>query len=373
MTALQVSAWKIKKFSMLVSYFDKGQHYQFVYDAPNWRLEPISSPKLIQIIARGEYQETMERLPVVDKTALSGILKLKRQQNSAGKAWLVQHQDESSSYLNVWSLPSQSQTGLLALPESVLLAKVLAPADVTLVKNDYFIATQHNVIYSAKRFSLLPDAERFAAMVGVPFERANSMGVSDWANSLCHAFWRLSLSEIKTFFKPTIANQDKRALRKSAVVFGSIMASYLLLSSAWLVFQKNNLRSAIDENRAQINQSLSDFERLSSLNDMINQRDAVFSQNQFDSEFFALIAPLRGLAKIERLQTNNQRFVIRGKTTNALHVLESLSKMTSIRDPRFDEPVRSYQGQEDFVISFEMRQTPATPVATTNEGGDGAA
>ncbi|MEK0160722.1 hypothetical protein WLQ65_16515 [Pseudoalteromonas piscicida] len=348
--------WQKRLICNLVSYYKDSQHFHLNYDKGGWHLIKSSSPKLIQIVARNHYIEQVDKLPVTDRKALNSLLKLRKQKHNVEcYSTQIRAQDESTSILNSWLFDIKAEGSLVVIPESVLIAIGESNSSITLVNNEYYLAQRNQVIYSVARFGLVNSPERFANTVGISFDTVSEI---DSERSLVKRMVESIFPFLKRFVSSFIQPQGLLAyqayFKKSAVLSAIACVSYLALSSAYLVAKKEYLQAELSGNQSNINQALSTFSEYEKNQGRVENWQAVMQDVPKVSPNLLLLDSVRDKARIESLQYKGDRFVIRGESSNAIAVLESLSEFDWVLDPKFDFPVRSYQGKEEFVISYTI-------------------
>lgn len=348
--------WQKRLICNLVSYYKDSQHFHLNYDKDGWHLIKSSSPKLIQIVARNHYIEQVDKLPVTDRKALNSLLKLRKQKHSAERySTQIRAQDESTSILNSWLFDIKAEGSLVVIPESVLIAISESNSSITLVNNEYYLAQRNQVIYSVARFGLVNSPERFANTVGISFDTVSEIDSErSLLKRMVESIFPFLKRSVSSFIQPQGLLAYQTYFKKSAVFSAIACVSYLALSSAYLVAKKEYLQAELSGNQSNINQALSTFSEYEKNQGRVENWQAVMQDVPKISPNLLLLDSVRDKARIESLQYKGDRFVIRGESSNAIVVLESLSEFDWVLDPKFDFPVRSYQGKEEFVISYTI-------------------
>ncbi|TMN35990.1 hypothetical protein [Pseudoalteromonas sp. S2755] len=348
--------WQKRLICNLVSYYKDSQHFHLNYDKDGWHLIKSSSPKLIQIVARNHYIEQVDKLPVTDRKALNSLLKLRKQKHSAERySTQIRAQDESTSILNSWLFDIKAEGSLVVIPESVLIAISESNSSITLVNNEYYLAQRNQVIYSVARFGLVNSPERFANTVGISFDTVSEIDSErSLLTRMVESIFPFLKRSVSSFIQPQGLLAYQAYFKKAAVLSAIACVSYLALSSAYLVAKKEYLQAELSGNQSNINQALSTFSEYEKNQGRVENWQAVMQDVPKVSPNLLLLDSVRDKARIESLQYKGDRFVIRGESSNAIAVLESLSEFGWVLDPKFDFPVRSYQGKEEFVISYTI-------------------
>lgn len=348
--------WQKRLICNLVSYYKDSQHFHLNYDKDGWHLIKSSSPKLIQIVARNHYIEQVDKLPVTDRKALNSLLKLRKQKHNAEcYSTQIRAQDESTSILNSWLFDIKAEGSLVVIPESVLIAISESNSSITLVNNEYYLAQRNQVIYSVARFGLVNSPERFANTVGISFDTVSEIDSKrSLLTRMVESIFPFLKRSVSSFIQPQGLLAYQAYFKKAAVFSTIACVSYLALSSAYLVAKKEYLQAELSGNQSNINQALSTFSEYEKNQGRVENWQAVMQDIPKVSPNLLLLNSVRDKARIESLQYKGDRFVIRGESSNAIAVLESLSEFGWVLDPKFDFPVRSYQGKEEFVISYTI-------------------
>ncbi|MCO7198219.1 hypothetical protein [Pseudoalteromonas sp. OANN1] len=348
--------WQKRLICNLVSYYKDSQHFHLNYDKDGWHLIKSSSPKLIQIVARNHYIEQVDKLPVTDRKALNSLLKLRKQKHSAEcYSTQIRAQDESTSILNSWLFDIKAEGSLVVIPESVLIAISESNSSITLVNNEYYLAQRNQVIYSVARFGLVNSPERFANTVGISFDTVSEIDSErSLVKRMVESIFPFLKRSVSSFIQPQGLLAYQAYFKKAAVFSAIACVSYFALSSAYLVAKKEYLQAELSGNQSNINQALSTFSEYEKNQSRVENWQAVMQDIPKVSPNLLLLDSVRDKARIESLQYKGDRFVIRGESSNAIAVLESLSEFDWVLDPKFDFPVRSYQGKEEFVISYTI-------------------
>ena len=348
--------WQKRLICNLVSYYKDSQHFHLNYDKGGWHLIKSSSPKLIQIVARNHYIEQVDKLPVTDRKALNSLLKLRKQKHNAEcYSTQIRAQDESTSILNSWLFDIKAEGSLVVIPESVLIAIGESNSSITLVNNEYYLAQRNQVIYSVARFGLVNSPERFANTVGISFDTVSEIDSErSLVKRMVESIFPFLKRSVSSFIQPQGLLAYQAYFKKAAVFSAIACVSYFALSSAYLVAKKEYLQAELSGNQSNINQALSTFSEYEKNQSRVENWQAVMQDVPKISPNLLLLDSVRDKARIESLQYKGDRFVIRGESSNAIAVLESLSEFDWVLDPKFDFPVRSYQGKEEFVISYTI-------------------
>ncbi|MBD1580974.1 hypothetical protein [Pseudoalteromonas sp. S16_S37] len=348
--------WQKRLLCNLVSYYKDGNHYRFENKKNEWHLVESATPKLIQVVAREHYSEQVDKLPVTEQKSISSLLKLRKQKHeSQCYAAQVRAKEDSVTLLNSWLFDTKLDGSLIVLPESLLIAHNLSDTEVLLVNDKYFLAKRNNVIYSAAKFGLVNSVERFANTVGIRYESENELhSEASLIKRLVDSIYPVLMNYIAVFFQTKGVNFYRSAFKKSGLLVAGGCAAYIGLSSLYLFAQKSYSQSKLIDNQATINQALATFADYETRKNSVEQWQSIFQKMPKISPNLLILESLRAKANIESIQYKGERFVVKGKSTNSISVLESLSQFNWVVEPKFDFPVRSYQGTEEFVISYTV-------------------
>ncbi|WP_440054193.1 hypothetical protein ACSLBF_15145 [Pseudoalteromonas sp. T1lg65] len=358
MSDKNVPKWQRTLLCKLVSYYKNNQNYSFVFRDNKWCLQPSDKAKLIQVVAKTAYKEQVEKLPITDQKALQSLLKLRKQKNPLARfISLSRYKDDSSVMLNNWEFDAEVPDAPILIPETALLANAASDQELILVNDEYFLAKRNNIIYSTAKYGLVNSPERFANTVGVGFNSTTSLqSEHDLLSRIAHALISTLLTTSIAFYQPKAWRAYGDKIKKAALFTSLSCAAYLALSSAYLVIKKEFLQTQLAENQTQINEALLAFSGFETGKQRVENWQSIFNNTPKLSPSLLVLEKLRYQATIERINYKGDRFVIRGKSKNSIQVLESLNQFDWIVDPKFDFPVRTYQGLEEFVISYDTQK-----------------
>lgn len=348
--------WKIKLFSKLVSYYDNNQHYKFVYDKGLWRLEVANSAKLIQIVSAEHSSETLEVVPTSDKSALKGIIRLKKEKDQNKNILVsVRQQYEGQTKMNIWGV--ERSTSIFQIPEMLLLAQSITERQVIQLDEKYFVARRNNVIHSALKLGIINSPERFCASCGITFdELINLHSLTDKVSCYIEMFSTVFSRNLPELFQLSALHNFKPAVIRGIGVLSAVSACYIMISSAYLVWKKDDLANQLSENKNNINNALTTYEKYQVTNAQLNAINDVF-EGQFKKSFvFIIIDEIRHAANVSNVSFASGKVIIRGKAESAIAVLELINSSEGVSGAKFEQTIRRTQGIEEFIVSFSFSE-----------------
>ncbi|MBQ4860835.1 hypothetical protein J8L98_03880 [Pseudoalteromonas sp. MMG013] len=364
--------FKKKLFVRFVSYYRDNQHYGFIESNGELQLEKVDSTKLIQIVAACHCEESIKKLPTANKTALKGIIKLLRlKSETASSVTSVRHQSDSSTFVNIWQL--QNKGAFIQIPENMLLAEQLQEKQVAIIRNKYFLAMHNNVIYSALKLGVINKPERFANSVGIAFEKTlNVEHDAQLANAFFTGYWFTLVNNLSQLLQPKALNSYKHSISRGVKVLGLTLSGYLLATSGYLFWKNHSLTKELENNKQAINEALFKYEEYQKNTNHLNELNGVFNEHYKKSFIFFIVNKVRAFASIERVSFSGETVLFKGKSGSSIAVLEFINSIPGVIEAKFHQPVRSYQGVEEFVVSFQFNNhDEEVNQSLLSEGGEG--
>lgn len=352
----RLESLKKRLYAKLFSYCKNKQHYGFVYKEGAWCLSAIDKPNLVCIVARSDYSEHVETLPLTDQKAIASVIKLRsRQESSSLKKIKVACKDDSTTTLNTWQFNYALTGSLILLPETTLIGKGLTSGEVTQFDEKYFLSRHRNALYSSISFAALSTAERFSNGLGLPFSLKSEIKSESDKLELIYRFFPKVLLDFGFHFIciPTV-KQYRNKLLKSGLATILMCCFGLGLGSAFLAVKKEQLQNQLDLNDSSINTALSAYQNYEVIQKKQEKLESVFTPLTLVSPIFPILQELRGKANIENMRSDGEFFIIKGNAESAIEALELLSRHAWVSEAQFLVPVTTYRGREEFVVRFEL-------------------
>jgi hypothetical protein len=377
---LWIKKWLCKN---VVYYSDK--RYNFSLDSQQQftlvraKSNAISAPKFIQIVGRKHYSEQSESYPIGSKKELTNLIKINNQSTNnklkSHSAYIITALAQEQSKVTYWEFNGFLPKAWLNLPESLLLSQTLAPEHVinNTVYTPMFITQHQKSVFSALASPLISSGERFATMFGVPCKTViNITERKHYAQSLINGLQAQPKQQLTAFFNLPKGLIGKSQLKKTALIFSTILGIYIALTSGYLIYQIQSIKNELAQNKASVNQALNTLEQFQISTEKLSALQH-FTQNQaISSPLFFILHELLPVAEVTNIRFENNRYVLRGTANKATDALQSIINNSRVQTAKFDYPSHKERNGESFVISFTLNTQQDQALPSQNHATRGA-
>jgi len=329
-----------------------------------------NNKQLIQIVDRPFYSEQAKGYPIDNKKELKKLLALESLEphNSQNHIW---HSENGMSQVNSWQYSNEVPEAIIRLPISLLLALAAKNNQVvqTFGENKFYLARSNKLIHSLPHSAVVNSSKRFAISAGIAqVELDKRIAEQNFALELALGFKKVLPLLTSFFIMPKIENRFQ-LLKNIVLPFTLVFTSYLALSSAYIMYQKNNLEQALANQGEKVSIALTQQNTFDKQFQRYTALQSFFEVKKTKSNIWLLMSDLYPYVTLSNVRLIGERFVVRGKAPIATQILEKISNKDFVLDAKFDFPTRKYRGQEEFVISFElMNGFDAKPKDINNKG-----
>jgi len=189
--------------------------------------------------------------------------------------------------------------------------------------------------------------------VGIKTVEENRYVTSDeFAAALAVGFKKSPLLKLTSFFDISKIINKTQLLQKTFTPIIFTLSSYLLISSGYLAYMQKTLQQQLTTQSNAVSEML---DKQVSLDNQVQRYQALlkFSETQgIVSPLWAVMAKYFTEVQFSNIRKVEDRFIIRGTTTNATIILESINNNPHVSEAKFDFPTRKTRKGDVFVISF---------------------
>jgi len=330
----------------------------------NLNSDAKNNAKPLLIVSRNFYVESIKNYPITNKKELHKLLKLETStlSNEEGNifyhSWQANHdKNNNQSQVNIWQLNNDVPNAFLRIPESLLLALAL-PTHTVMQKQankDVYITRINGLIHSLSESAIINSADTFAMSVGINQKTQKQVVPSaQLAEAFALGIKKLTLPILASFIKAPKKVERLQLVKTISLPFILVFSAYLALTSAYIVYKKNNLQQQLASQSSNVSIALK--QQVDS-DEKLAQYDSLkifLSKQTSHSSLWLIMSDLFPTAKFSNIRVNNSRYVLRGSAIKATKVLELLSKHKQVQEAKFDFPTQKNRGRENFVISFKL-------------------
>ena len=331
------------------------------------------------ILSREHYFETSKEYPIANKRDLKQALQFDDNKAPFKGVTLqyIERINEQTHRVTFWVINPKTFDKLalkpwLILPESYLLAKALNEninlATIECLDKTLFISQTGQGIFSGVKSPQTPTVESFAFATGSPIspngEQYYSANATEFITLLTAGITSLNVTSFSGFLVNLHnVNRSNYPWKQAGVMFCVVLASYLVLSSGWLVFKQQWLEQQLVSQKEQVNQALTvqkNYQQQLQWQQVLTE-PLSHTFPYWDTWPVVLDAIAVGV-ELKAIHYQNSNIVLHGTTDAAIKATDVLAKLSEspyVVSARFSQPVRKNRSEEDFVISFSFAQAIA--------------
>jgi hypothetical protein len=328
------------------------------------RGETSSGPALVAVVGREHYTERRKSYPVRSRRDLRRVLALELADAPATLRTigpLADERREVTFYQIDPGAVAQAGRALWLVPESLALARTLAPGEIADVERGglrYFLAAGGA---SQRAGGAVQAPAIFALAVGADPEREPvRIGEPEALERLLAGLRRLAPAAWLELLNPATRPGVGVEWRPLAALAGAALFGYLCLASGYLAVT-HSLREreleALGPEVGALLEAQRDVDRLAAeqqgLSKVLANRAATHQVWRVAARAWAQGAEIAALTLVDG------RLTLRGTAPVATTLLEALAAEPGVSDARFAAPTREARGREQFVITLAL--SPVSP------------
>lgn len=314
------------------------------------------SPKIL-IVARKFYQERVFSFPVDNLAELKKLLALEFQQQPRTHYAICKIED-GKSLVNSWCYSDEAPNSTIMIPESLLLTLTANDSQIIHFEsesNSLFAVRNQSVIYSQIQTKNINTPQRFSISVGVAvIDDDKLVNQKKLAEHLALGCQKLSLAALFRFVNFPKGEDSKKTLVKALLPVTIVLSVYVLVSSTYLAYKNNSLRSQVSEQSQQVTQALNKQQQYDNNVKEYDELTQFLTSKQVRSPIWLVLSEAFSQVQLTNIRLLNNRYILRGKTQKATDLLELLANHPLVKEARFDTPTRTRKKQELFVISLKL-------------------
>ena len=352
-----IFADKFIKFRARTSAWLRGRVAWVSHEIRTLDGSPFSAIPRVVILGREHYEERRKTYLIRSWRGIHAILKLELRGSDQTLFGIGPYRSEGREVLFFKLKPTATavvEDAVLCIPETLLLSRLVGEGEILQVRRadfEYYVARG---LASQIRGGAIIDSRLFSLSAGLPEDAVvRYLGEAELRPVLESAIRKLHLGDIWTFFVARERWADSLPWRQMGFVAALALASYLGLVSAYL--QANNwIRerqiSALGDDVDGLVQKQRDIEsritELKGIHRVADQRIPTYHLWEVLAETW------RAGGAVTGVEMEGERIILRGTSSAATTVLAALSKLPQVKGAKFDAPVRSEFGQENFTIEL---------------------
>lgn len=330
-----------------------------------WQEAPVGFKPKILILSRNLYKESNKQYPIDNLSEVKKLVKLELSSETGANQFICYQPVDGKISTNKWHFDEIKSDAKIIIPESFLIGINLDYFTTvelkTNVSKSYIVRTPNGII-SATQGGLIADVNSFSMASGVTVQaesegRFQSLSFDKMAELVGLNLPQVLLKYGKAFY---VNPKNDRALQDLVkplfISVFSVFFLYLILSSAYLVFQEWRITAKLENSSDEVNQALliqNEYNKLTT--ELVKQQSFIDTQS-IKTPFWTVVEPLFQEASFRSIRFRNQRFVLNGETEQATRLLELLISNPLVEDAKFDNQVRKSRRNEVFIISFRLKE-----------------
>jgi hypothetical protein len=344
-------------------YLDSNQSYQ----------QKTSLKGKVCILGRNYYSEKVEWLPIIKRSDVIKVVKLKVKQQSLQTLFAVGSPVNGKTpvvYFYIKALPEDYSPWLI-IPETYILAFGMTDQNCQIAsyqtpgtKTRVFFSTDKNYVLSAQQGGFITGPEQFAMSNGIHLENSKMLDEQGYALALSTGLKQLHNLSIFGFVnKNAFSNNfQKKEWLNPALIMGTVVISlYLLLGYATASWQADQAKQELSKSMAKANQVL---EQRNDIQEIVSRVETLQSQLPADSNNMAMwrvLEPLYASGVIfTGIVKNGANIQLRIEAESASEVLQLLLTQEGVENAEFSGTVRRQRTLENANIHFSLVQHGAT-------------
>jgi len=328
----------------------------------SWQEAPVGFKPKVLILSRNLYKESNKNYPIDNPSEVKKLVKLELSSVGGVNQFTCYKPVDGKISTNKWHFDEIKSSAKIIIPESFLIGINLGYFTTVELKTNssksYIVRTPNGII-SATQGGLITDVNSFSMASGVTSQsegRLKSLSFNQMAELVGLNLPQILLKYGKEFYvKPSNDTALQDLVKPLFVTIFSVLFLYLMLSSAYLVFQDWRITAKLENSSDEVNQALliqNEYNKLT--NTLVKQQSFIDTQST-KTPFWTVVEPLFQEARFRSIRFRNQRFVLNGETEQATRLLELLISNPMVEDAKFDNQVRKSRRNEVFIISFRLK------------------
>jgi hypothetical protein len=324
-------------------YLDSNQSYR----------QKTSLKGKVCILGRNYYSEKVEWLPIIKRSDVIKVVKLKVKQQSLQTLFVVGSPVNGKTpvvYFYIKALPEDYSPWLI-IPE---IAAYQTPSTQTQV----FFSTDKNYVLSAQQGGFITGPEQFAMSNGIHLEKSIMLSEQGYAQALSTGLKQLHNLSIFGFVNKNAFsnNSQKKEWLNPALIMGTVVISLsLLLGYATASWQADQAKQELSKSMAKANQVL---EQRNDIQEIVSRVETLQSQLPADSNNMAMwrvLEPLYASGVIfTGIVKNGANIQLRIEVGSASEVLQLLLLQEGVENAEFSGTVRRQRNLENANIHFSL-------------------
>jgi hypothetical protein len=319
------------------------------------------------ILSRNYYSEMLEWLPIIKRSDVIKVVKLKVKQQKIQTLYVVGIPVNGKTpvvYFHIKALP-QDYSPWLIIPETYILAFGMAEQSCQVctyktpgTKTTVYFSTDKNCVLSAQQGGAIAGPQQFAMSNGIHFEKSLVLDEQAYAQALSRGLMELHNLGFYGFINKSAlsASSQNKEWVYPAMVMGSVVASlYLLLGYAIASWQADQAEQALSQSMAKANQVL---EQRNSIQDIVSRVETLQSQLPADSNDMAMwrvLEPLYASGVVfTGIVKNGVNIELKIEAVSASEVLQLLLLQEGVENAEFSGTVRRQRTLEAANIHFRL-------------------
>jgi hypothetical protein len=319
------------------------------------------------ILSRNYYSEKVEWLPIIKRSDVIKVVKLKVKQQSLQTLFAVGLPVNGKTpvvYFYIKALPEDYSPWLI-IPETYILAfgmteqnGQVASYQTPGTKTSVFFSTDKNCVLSAPQGGFITGPEQFAMSNGIHLDNSIMLDELGYAQALSAGLKQLHNLGIYGFVNKSalVNNTQKKEWVNPALIMGSVVFSlYVLLGYATASWQAEQAKQELSMSMAKANQVL---EQRNNIQDIVKRVETLKSQLPADNNDMAMwrvLEPLYASGVIfTGIVKNGANIQLRVEAESASEVLQLLLSQEGVANAEFSGTVRRQRALENANIHFSL-------------------
>lgn len=315
------------------------------------------------VLGRGLYQEAWQSYNIRSASALKKILQQKAQPQQLQfiGPWQDNQRRVLTLTLNADAMPLRDKAYVL-LPESLVLGAALPRGlyQINDAGQNYFFYQQEKQWQTLLQSKLVNDANKARLALGCSSE----MSLKELTPAQLQALIPKGVSKLGLAYWQqgwqgnTAATGSKQPLPwpQLMATVAIIGASYLALSSGYLLVKQQLLSSQLESIQPQVSELLQQQSRLQQARSNLAQLNDQLNDGAYVNQFWQLIAQAsENGTTISYVTSDAARITIGGESPDALALLKRLHALPQVEAAEFAAPVRDNRGVQAFRIDVILK------------------
>ena len=308
------------------------------------------------VIGVEHYGETMRQLAVRSRRDVSAILRLETSSDIEQLAYVGPVENDQRK-VRIFRLDQNfnwaDAYSLFCIPESLVLSRALKQNEafeVSRFGQRYFVTSDG---HCQRAGGLIQDADRFRLARGTPALDVILIDEEAIPQKLLYGMQRLSMSDWLASLSPEIYRRVRAGWRPVAKLSASVLLSYLLLASGYLVAMSSYRQHQINKLGADVEQLLVAQREVISSEREINSLTSTLNNRREGWSAWSLVKAVwdKG-GRVYGLTINEEGVVLRGVVADATQLLRDISAAPVYAAAQFDAPVTQTPEGQQFVIAI---------------------